>query len=126
MIGSNTFSILVVDDSMEYREILSNTLRSQGHDVVSASSGNEALALLNKHVVDLVISDLQMPDGDGFWLLSKIRERSLALPVLLVSGHSSMTEERAKLAGAIGFVAKPFQIEALLTYLNTVFIQIGV
>lgn len=77
--------ILLVDDIAQNREGLSDLLGGYGFDVLTAANGEQALALLAQHPVDLLITDQMMPVRDGWWLLQQVRERGAQLPVLLYS-----------------------------------------
>lgn len=103
-------TLMIVDDTFEQREML-NAYFCEEFKVVEATSGNEAASLVEVEEIDLIISDLQMPDGDGLWLLSYIRSRKENdLPVIIVSGHPSMTSEEIKNAGANFFFPKPYDV----------------
>lgn len=123
MIGSNDWgaTVLIVDDSEDYRRILSSFLEEEGYQVTLAACGEDAFDLLRTQIVDLVITDLQMPDGDGFWLIHKIRTSIYShLPVLLVSGHPEMTTEKARARGATSFLPKPYTPECFLSLLREI------
>jgi len=106
--------ILVVEDELLIRFMLSDELRNAGHEVVEAISADEALAIFSTGVqVDLMISDVRMPGSiDGLALLSIVREMSPALPVIIISAH--LEAEHATARGAACFVAKPFSMASLV------------
>jgi two-component system chemotaxis response regulator CheY len=108
---------LIVDDSSVMRKIVERSLRQAGLDplvVHEAGSGTEALELLKTRQVDLILSDINMPSMDGLEFLRQIRAQNLApgVPVVMITTESS--EEHVKqaiLAGAQGYIRKPFTAE---------------
>jgi len=102
-------TILVVDDDAFLREMVSDSLRYEGFFVIEANGANAALRILEVQDVDLVLSDIQMPDGDGFELLRRLRLRHPSIPPLIfVSGNPNVTESEVVALGAIRFFEKPF------------------
>src|SRR5688572_21491446 len=99
--------ILVVDDSKDDREIVKEFLRSHSHDSHSASSGEEAIELIQNKKFDLVISDYHMPMGDGLWLLQKLKEIADAPRCIVVTGEFKIAPEYFLAQGASGFCFKP-------------------
>ncbi len=100
--------ILVVEDDRFFREMYSDLLREEGYLVDTASTGNEALALLCDHVYHLVVTDLVMPDLSGLDILSRVKQRDSSIEVILVTGHANI--ETAILAlknGARDYLVKP-------------------
>jgi two-component system response regulator PilR (NtrC family) len=107
-------TVLVVDDEKAMREFLTVLLEKQGHAVLSASDGEEALRLLADHPVDLVISDLRMPRMDGIGLLAGIRERNPDLPLIMVTAYaSSESTIQAMRLGADDYITKPFRVSEI-------------
>jgi len=107
-------TVLVVDDEKAMREFLTVLLEKQGHAVVAASDGEEALRLLAEHPVDLVISDLRMPKMDGIGLLAGIRERNPDLPLIMVTAYaSSESTIQAMRLGADDYITKPFRVSEI-------------
>jgi CheY-like chemotaxis protein len=98
-------TLLVADDNEEFRETLATILRLKGFRVITTNSGQDAFQLLKLHEVRLVLSDLEMPQGDGYWLLAKIREAQLAVPCIILSG-SFVEEEDLIAAGAWQLIPK--------------------
>lgn len=106
--------ILVVDDSATVRKFVSLSLSMQGFTVVSACDGMEALEKLPTEKVDLVITDLNMPNMDGYEFIRTLRESNLyrELPVIILSSLSDQTSRDLGLkAGAHSYLVKPFSIE---------------
>ena len=104
-------SIITVDDSSTMRRMVSFTLKSAGYDVLEANDGAEALNLLRARPVDMVISDINMPNMNGFQLLTEIKkdERLKHLPVLMVTAEARKEDiVLAAQSGAAGYIVKPF------------------
>ncbi len=99
------FRLLVVDDEPAIRELTSAMLAEEGYEVLTAEDGQEALELLPRFHLDLVITDLRMPRLSGFELLEIMRERYPRLPVIAVSGEFS-DDEMPPNVTADAFVAK--------------------
>ncbi len=115
--------ILAVDDSASMRQMVSFTLKGAGHDVVEASDGVEALNKAQSGAVDLVISDVNMPNMDGITLISKLRQlpNYKFTPMLMLTTESSSDKKSAgKAAGATGWIVKPFNPDQLLATIKKV------
>ncbi len=108
---------LVVDDSASMRQLVSSTIKEAGYEVVEAENGTDALSKLNNGKVDMVITDLNMPDMDGIELIKKLRslpEYRFA-PIIMLTTESQEDKKReGKQAGASGWIVKPFSSEKLL------------
>jgi len=106
--------VLIVDDSSVMRKIVERALRQAGLDlnkVLEAGSGREGLAVLEREQVDLIVSDINMPNMDGLEFLHQLQSRSLApgVPVVMITTESGEEHVReALLAGAQGYIRKPF------------------
>jgi adenylate cyclase len=106
-----TGTILAVDDSPDNRDLLARYLTREGHSVLLASSGEQALTLLEEQAVDLVLLDLIMPGMNGREVLTRIKENDVwrALPVIVISGQQDMDGIIACIeAGADDYLFKPF------------------
>jgi class 3 adenylate cyclase len=109
--GGATATVLAVDDSADNRELLRRYLAREGHTVLTASSGAEALEILQREAVDVVLLDLIMPGMDGSEVLKTIKENSAwrAIPVIVISGRQDMDGIIACIeAGADDYLFKPF------------------
>src|SRR5437868_924067 len=98
-------NILVVDDSESIRELLYMTLSPIGYNVSMGSDGEEALKILDKNEIDLIITDLNMPNMDGITLIKEVRKnpRFQFTPILFLTTESLLSKkEEAKAAGATG------------------------
>jgi two-component system response regulator AtoC len=101
--------VLIVDDEPNLRKILSAQLSRDGYDVLTAEDGEQGLATLKEHHIDLVITDLKMPKVDGMTLLKKALIEEPELPIILITAHGTIdTAVEALKAGAFDFVTKPF------------------
>jgi DNA-binding NtrC family response regulator len=101
--------ILVVDDEPNLRRVLRAQLERDGYDVHTAEDGEQALALLREHHIDLVISDLRMPKIDGMELLRRIAASDEAIPVIIITAHGTVDNAvEALKTGAFDYVTKPF------------------
>jgi CheY-like chemotaxis protein len=114
--------ILLVDDEPTVREALADTLVEDGHAVVQAPSGPEALARLGEGTpVDLVFTDLGMPEMTGWDVARAIRQRWPGLPVVLVTGWAVALEMSDEEKRGVDFVlAKPYTVETLRSALAAV------
>ena len=109
--------ILIVEDNPVVRMLLEAHLEAAAHTVMSAANGDEALQLVAAVKPDLVISDLDMPNLDGFGLLKALRaDPAVAdLPVIFLTGHDDLaTFRRSAMSGANDFVNKPINRDVLL------------
>jgi two-component system, chemotaxis family, chemotaxis protein CheY len=116
-------TILTVDDTASMRQMISFTLNSVGHEVIQASDGKEALKLLEGKKVDLVIADVNMPNMDGITLVKSLREQTehKFTPILMLTTESQESKrQQGKVAGATGWIVKPFNPEQLLTIVKKV------
>lgn len=109
-------TILVVDDEIGIRELLSEILSDEGHVVYTAENAQQARESRAAHSPDLVLLDIWMPDTDGISLLKEWRrENLLVMPVIMMSGHASIdTAVEATRHGALGFLEKPIALQKLL------------
>lgn len=109
------YTLLVVDDEVDLRDALAFNFERHGFQVRTASSGNDAFKIVCNEPVHVVVSDIRMPDGDGFDLLKKIKNKSVSLPmVMFMTGQSDYSIAEAYDKGAEAVFAKPFKREALL------------
>ena len=110
-----TQPILIVEDDADIRTDLAELLRSEGHNVVTAGDGLEALSRLRQAAPRLILLDLMMPVMDGWRFRAEmLKDPALArIPVVLLSGAGNLREAVAAL-GAAGSVAKPFTLDAVL------------
>jgi len=107
------FSILIVDDEPDLREILSFDFERIGYRVDTAAGGIEALAKFKEKAFDLVITDIRMPLGDGLTLLRDIKVLSQVTPVICITGFSEVSSTTMLEQGALGVFEKPFDRKKL-------------
>jgi DNA-binding NtrC family response regulator len=109
--------ILIVDDEVGIRELLSEILGDEGHDVLLAENAASARALRNGQRPDLVLLDIWMPDTDGITLLKEWSANGqLTMPVVMMSGHGTIdTAVEATRIGAIDYLEKPIALQKLLS-----------
>ncbi|PYR48730.1 MAG: Fis family transcriptional regulator [Acidobacteria bacterium] len=111
--------ILVVDDETAIRDSLKMTLEYEGYEFVGAATGQEGLAIAERESPDLVLLDVKMPGMDGLEVLDRLRAANEALPVIVVSGHGTIsTAVEATKKGAFDFIEKPFASERVLVSLR--------
>jgi CheY-like chemotaxis protein len=107
--------VLVVDDEPDMLVNIARILRRGPYACVTAASGEEALALLDREQPDLILTDLRMPGMDGFALLRALRRMSTPIPVIVFTAYATeATAQEAFAIGANGFLAKPFTGTQLL------------
>ena len=109
-------NILVVDDEMGIRELLSEILGDEGHAIQLAENAQQARDARNAGAPDLVLLDIWMPDTDGVTLLKEWqRDGLLTMPVIMMSGHATIdTAVEATRIGALNFLEKPIALQKLL------------
>jgi len=106
--------ILIVDDELNMRLVLSAMLKKEGFEISSASNGREALQILQTNNIDVVITDLKMPDIDGMELLTVISDRYPEIPVIMITAHGTIaTAVEALKKGAFDYITKPFDLDDL-------------
>lgn len=109
--------ILAADDMRSMRELVKSVLEKRGHEVHICEDGEAALQFARSHSVDLVISDINMPNRDGIALVAALRELPgyAATPILMLTTEDAQeVKNRARAAGANGWIQKPFNPERLI------------
>jgi len=110
-----TRRIMIVDDEQAIRDSLQGLFEDEDYLVVSAASGEEAIARMRKQAVDCILLDIWMPGIDGLETLSRIHQIDPLMPVIMMSGHATIdTAVRATRQGAFDFVEKPLSFDRLL------------
>ena len=109
--------ILVVDDEIGIRELLSEILFDEGYQVYLAENAEQARAFRKEREPDLVLLDIWMPDTDGIALLKEwVDQELLTMPVVMMSGHGTIeTAVEATRIGAVDFLEKPIALQKLLS-----------
>jgi CheY-like chemotaxis protein len=115
-------SILLIEDHADTRYTLDRMLKHWGHDVASAPTVHRGLALANSKSFDAIVSDVGLPDGDGFGFIRKVQSTPSkgAVAVAVTAWTSWADQVKAKAAGFHHFFAKPIELERLRTVLSTV------
>jgi two-component system chemotaxis response regulator CheY len=115
--------ILAVDDSASMRQMVTFTLQDAGHEVLEAVDGQEALQVATSKKVDLVLTDINMPNMDGIALIRALRAlpQYKFTPILTLTTESTAEKKlEGKTAGATGWIVKPFNPEQLLAVIKKV------
>jgi two-component system NtrC family response regulator len=111
-------NILVVDDEKNYTMIIGEILQEEGYASITASSGMEALDILNNEIIDLVLTDVKMPGMSGIQLLENIKEINPDIPVIIMTAYGSVEKAvDAMHRGAYTFILKPFENQALIAHI---------
>ncbi len=106
--------ILLVDDDLVEQKLLTVLLEKEGYEIVVASDGLHALIELGKHHIDLVLSDIEMPNLTGYQLLEFMKSKNIDIPVVFLTGHTSSEDEIKGLQmGAVEYLKKPVQPDLL-------------
>jgi two-component system chemotaxis response regulator CheY len=118
-------TIIAIDDSTSIRQMVAFTLKSAGYTVIEAADGVEGLAKAkaNAHVINLVLTDQNMPNMDGLTLIKTLRglPQFVATPILMLTTESSdAMKTQGKAAGATGWLVKPFDPHKLLEVVKKV------
>lgn len=109
------FHILVVEDDKSTRRLLEAFLQKNGYSVSAARNGVEALALLDRQHVDLIVLDVMMPDMDGYALTRELREGGSTVPILMATARQLPADKRQGfLAGTDDYMTKPVDLEEML------------
>jgi len=120
------YNVMIVDDSRSMRQVIRKILGASGFkvgDCLEAGNGREALDLLESHWVDLILSDIHMPEMDGFGLLRALKENEewRDTPVVLITTESNEDRIQEALSlGAKGYIRKPFRAESIRLHLNQI------
>jgi CheY-like chemotaxis protein len=115
-------NVLLVDDDTEMLHALKEGFKKyqESFAVLLAEDGQQALKGLRQNIISLVVTDLKMPNMDGFELLAHIMEHYPDIPVIIITGYSTPEmEQLARKGGAVGYIAKPFLIENLARQILT-------
>lgn len=109
--------ILLIEDDLELRHVLAATLVQAGHAVVEAANGREGMSLFHTEPVDLVITDILMPEREGIETIATIHRERPEVPIIAISGSPTRSGVYLALAAKFGAsytLAKPFSTEVLL------------
>lgn len=115
--------VMAVDDSATVRKVLQATLAAAGYEVVEAVDGADALDKLSGVSVDMLVTDLNMPNVDGINLIQEVRQKpgNRFMPIIMLTSESQPEKKSAgKAAGASGWITKPFNPDQLLAVVRMV------
>ncbi len=106
----NSIKILIVDDEEVMRSLLEKILKREGYNVIAAEDGQQAVEILRKEQVNLVISDMKMPRMDGFELLKHVKQEYPNIGIIIMTAYGdTYTVKDALLLGADEYITKPFK-----------------
>ena len=109
------FNVLFVDDEVDFLETLLKRMKKRQLNVFGVNSGEDALAYLKDHAVDVVVMDVRMPGMDGIETLRKIKKANPLLEVIMLTGHACLEIAREGIeVGAFDYLMKPINIDELL------------
>ncbi len=110
-------TILIVDDSASMRQLVKISLNGTGHQIIEASDGRDALSKLNGQKINLIISDVNMPNLDGIGLVKAVKAKPeyRFTPIMMLTTESEQAKKaEGQAAGAKAWMVKPFQPQQLL------------
>ena len=108
------FQILIVEDDKELSQLFQKVLEKNGYQVKSAPDGAQALEVLDKEYIDLIISDIMMPVMDGYELVSELRSAGYQIPVLMITAKGNFDDMRQGfLSGSDDYMVKPVELAEL-------------
>ena len=119
-------TILIVDDSVGIRQIVSFTVKSAGYDVIEGVDGVDALAKLNGQKIHLIICDLNMPNMDGISFVKEVKKMAdyKFVPIIMLTTESQISRKlEGHAAGAKAWVVKPFLPEQMLNAVSKLIMQ---
>ncbi|AGX44717.1 response regulator transcription factor [Clostridium saccharobutylicum] len=109
------FHILIAEDDKELSELFSTILVKNGYKTTCAKDGVEALDILDKEYIDLIISDVMMPNMDGFELLKNIQDSEFNIPILIITAKESFQDkQRGFLLGTDDYMVKPIDVNEMV------------
>lgn len=109
------FKILVVEDNKNLRKLMVTYLKKNNYEPIEAEDGEQALDVLDKNHIDLIITDIMMPNLDGFELTKELREANYMLPILFVTAKESIDDKKKGfLIGADDYMVKPVDMDEMV------------
>lgn len=109
------FNILVVEDNTDMRELFCTVLADGGYNAIPASDGLNALEIMDKEYIDLIVADIMMPNMDGYTLTKALRDADYELPILIVTAKDQFADmQKAFRAGTDDYMIKPINVNELL------------
>lgn len=120
--------ILVADDEEDIRLIIKFALEDKGYKVITAADGAEAVAIADKEKIDLIILDAAMPKMDGYEACKRLKRdaKTKDIPVIFLTAIDLLKDKlKSQRLGAVKFISKPFEIEALIEEIASILNNIG-
>lgn len=109
------FNVLVVEDDSKLRQLFCTVLTKNGYHALSAANGEDALAVLDKEYIDLLICDIMMPQMDGFELTQTLRDNNQQLPILMVTAKENFADkQKGFLVGIDDYMVKPINVNEMI------------
>lgn len=109
------FKILIAEDDIELRQLFYRVLTLHGYSAICVSDGKEALDVLDKEYVDLIISDIMMPNMNGYELASSLRESGITIPILMITAKDSFVDMQIGFAsGTDDYMVKPVNVNEMV------------
>ena len=126
MTGSASATIAVIDDDGNLREMLATALRFAGYTTVAAGTCAEGLEVIDDSAPDLIVLDVQLPDGDGFDLCRTLRNQGITTPVIFLTARDQSADVIAGFAdGGDDYVTKPFRLAELSVRISAILRRVG-
>lgn len=117
---NRNITVLIIDDEPDILELMEEEFRYCGYTTLTATSGNEAVNILQTSSVDIVVSDYKMPNGNGMVVLDFVNKMTKNRPIFyFVSGQADVSIEDALKAGAKKFFTKPFDLDELIRQIES-------
>jgi DNA-binding NtrC family response regulator len=108
--------ILIIDDDSDIQLVLSDIIKSEGYEVITAYNGEKALEKIREHSPDLVLLDIKLPGMDGMKVLEEIKKTNKSLIVIMLTGYGEIKDAvQAMKMGAFNYITKPFENEEIAT-----------
>lgn len=109
------FNVLVVEDDKNLKKLMVTYLKRNNYTVFEANNGVQALDIIDKQYIDLVISDIMMPEMDGYQLLNELRTANYEIPIMLITAKSDIRDKKQGfILGADDYMVKPIDMEEMV------------
>lgn len=116
------FNILVVEDDLNLNKLFCTVLTKNGYHALSAADGEKALLLLDSEFVDLIISDIMMPNMDGYELTKSLRDANFNIPILMITARESFEDkQKGFLVGTDDYMVKPIDVNEMILRVGALF-----
>lgn len=113
------FTILVVEDDDNLRQLFCTVLKKNGYQTLDAKDGMEALDYMDKQYIDLLVSDIMMPNMDGYTLIEELRSAHYEIPILLITAKESFQDKkRGFMSGTDDYMVKPIDVNEMVLRVN--------